>query len=177
VFPRINEVPQASASLAQVHKAMLPDGTEVAVKVQRPGIQEQISDDIQAMYDVAKLVDQHTSVGEQFQFHRIVKTLRHSLARELDFLQEAHNCHVLRRELKDFPHIDAPVPIDEFCTERVLTMHFITGTKITDLDQAALDRIDRRSLARRRGAEGGCPGNRRGPGGRRPGAGTCPSAP
>lgn len=147
VFPTFERVPLAAASLAQVHRAQLRDGTEVAVKVQRPGIREQIVQDLEAMNEVAQFLDAHTELGKRYDFQNMLLDLRRSLLHEIDFKLEAGNLDAMAENLQEFEHIIIPEPIPDFTTSRVLTMTFIAGKKITSLSPLRLMEIDGRSLA------------------------------
>lgn len=135
-FQEFDPEPLAAASLGQVHRAILRNGRCVAVKVQRPGIRERIADDLDALDDVAEIVDKHTGAG-QLEFVAVLEEFRRSLTRELDYLQEAQNLTLLRRNLAQFELIVVPEAIQDYTTSRVLTMDYISGRKITDLSPLA----------------------------------------
>jgi len=141
-FPEFDSEPTGSASLAQVHRARLRDGRAVVVKVQRPGVREQIVDDLEALEEVATFIDAHTEVGKRYEFVNMLTDLRRSLLRELDFKQEAGNLIRLGQSLRDFENIIVPEPIEDFTTPRVLTMEYIPGKKITALSPLRLLEID-----------------------------------
>ena len=124
--------PIAAASLAQVHRATLRDGRSVAVKVQRPHIREEIEEDLETLQKIAELLDGHTDVGRKFEFHRTLDEFRKTLLEELDFQQEAQHLLTLRNNLGSFDSIVIPEPIESHTTERVLTMEFVRGTKVTE---------------------------------------------
>src|SRR5688572_15211907 len=132
-FAEFDPEPLAAASLGQVHRAVLRNGRCVAVKVQRPGIREQVAADIEALEDIAEFVDNHTEAGERVQFAAMLEEFRRSMLRELDYLQEAQNLAVLRRNLSQFELIVVPEAVSDYTTSRVLTMDYISGRKITDL--------------------------------------------
>lgn len=136
-FQEFDPEPLAAASLGQVHRAILRNGRCVAVKVQRPGIREQIADDLDALDDLAEFVDKHTDAGQRMQFGAMLEEFRRSLTRELDYLQEAQNLTILRRNLAQFDMIVVPEAILDYTTSRVLTMDYISGRKITDLSPLA----------------------------------------
>lgn len=137
----------AAASLAQVHRAELRDGTEVAVKVQRPDIRQQIVEDLESLNEVARFLDVHTEVGKRYEFQNMLQDLRKSLLRELDFKLEANHLTTFALNLRDFPRIVIPEPIDDFTTSRVLTMTYISGKKIPMLSPLRLMEIDATGLA------------------------------
>lgn len=136
-FAEFDPEPIAAASLGQVHRALLRNGRCVAVKVQRPGIREQIADDVEALADVADFVDKHTDAGERVQFSGMLDEFRRSMVRELDYLKEAQHLMILRRNLAEFDLLIVPEPVEDYTTSRVLTMDYISGRKITDLSPLA----------------------------------------
>jgi ubiquinone biosynthesis protein len=130
-----------------VHRAAMRDGRRVAVKVQRPDIRERVAEDLEALEDIAEFLDDHTEMGKRYEFRKILDEFRRSLLRELDYRQEAQNLTLLRRNLADFDKIVVPAPIDDYTTSRVLTMEYISGTKITSLSQVARLDLDGAGLA------------------------------
>jgi ubiquinone biosynthesis protein len=140
--------PLAAASLAQVHLAHMRDGRAVVVKVQRPDIREQIVEDLEALGEIAHFLDAHTELGKRYDFVNMLKDLRASLLRELDFKLEANNLITFSENLREFDRITIPEPIEDFCTSRVLTMEYIPGKKITELSPLRLMEIDGAGLAR-----------------------------
>ncbi len=147
-FADFDPEPLAAASLAQVHRAHMRDGRAVVVKVQRPNIRELIVADLEALTEFAHFLDAHTELGKRYDFENMLKDLRTSLLRELDFKQEANNLLTFAENLREFEHIVIPDPIEDFCTSRVLTMEYIPGKKITDLSPLRLMEIDGPGLAR-----------------------------
>ena len=137
-FAEFESTPMAAASLGQVHRARLRDGRRVAVKVQRPGVREQVVDDVDALGDLTAFVDAHTEAGRRYEFGRMLEEFRKTLLRELDYLQEAAHLITLGRNLAGFEHIYVPQPVDDYTTSRVLTMDYVAGTKITALSGVVL---------------------------------------
>lgn len=146
-FATFDDQPMAAASLGQVHRATLRDGRPVAVKVQRPGIREEMVEDLDALEDIADFLDHHTELGRRYEFCHLLEQFRKSLLQELDYRQEAANLTTLSRDLQKFDHIIIPAPIDQYCTSRVLTMEFVPGKKITDLSPLARMEFDGAGLA------------------------------
>src|SRR5512140_207766 len=132
-FSQFEPKPLATASLGQVHRATMHDGRAVVVKVQRPGIREIITEDMEALEEIAGFLDKHTQWGNRYEFGKMLEELRRSLWRELDYRQEARNLSTLGANLLEFPGIVVPAPIQDFTTSRVLTMEYIRGKKITEL--------------------------------------------
>jgi ubiquinone biosynthesis protein len=146
-FQEFESIPLAAASLGQVHRARMRDGRTVAVKVQRPGIQKVILEDLEAFEQIAGMVDKHTEVGRRFAFKDMLEEFRKTLLRELDYRREAQNLTLLANNLKEYERLVIPKPVDDYTTSRVLTMSFVRGTKITDLSPLARIDIDGRALA------------------------------
>jgi predicted unusual protein kinase regulating ubiquinone biosynthesis (AarF/ABC1/UbiB family) len=147
IYSSFDPVPIASASLGQVHWARLKDGREVAVKVQRPNIKEEIVSDLTVLDDIANMLEEYTEFGPKYQVKGALEQFRQNLARELDYRQEAGHMRELGKNLEAFPHIIIPQPVEQLTTSRVLTMSFIHGKKITSLGVLALNEIDGASLA------------------------------
>lgn len=139
--------PLAAASLGQVHKASLPDGREVAVKVQRPGIRARLADDLDVLDEVASTLETLTQFAERYRFKEVVEEFRRTLMRELDYRTEAANLSTLATNLKEFPELFVPQPVDEFTTARVLCMDFVHGRKITELTDEDRTKFDGAHLA------------------------------
>ncbi len=146
-FAEFDSEPLAAASLAQVHRARMRDGRAVVVKVQRPGVREQIVNDLEALEEVASFIDSHTEIGKRYEFVNMLEDLRRSLLRELDFQREGNNLIRLGDSLRDFRQIVMPEPIDDFTTSRVLTMDYIPGKKITALSPLRLMEVDGAKLS------------------------------
>jgi len=146
-FAEFDAEPLAAASLAQVHRAALRDGRPVAVKVQRPGVREQIVEDLEVLAEVAEVLERHTEAGERYELGRLLEEFRGSLMRELDYRQEARNLRTLAANLAEFDRLVVPAPVDDYTTERVLTMDLIKGRKVTALSPLARLDIDGAKLA------------------------------
>ena len=146
-FREFDERPLAAASIGQVHRAWLRDGRKVVVKVQRPGLHDQVRDDLDALQELATLIDAHSAMGRRVRFVQIIESLREVMLRELDYRQEAENSHTLKHNLAAFPRFVVPEVYDDFTSERVITQQFIDGAKITQISQTVLVELDRRQLA------------------------------
>jgi predicted unusual protein kinase regulating ubiquinone biosynthesis (AarF/ABC1/UbiB family) len=139
-FAEFEATPLAAASLGQVHRARLRDGRAVAVKVQRPGIRDRIAEDLAALRELASFLDKHSAIGQQYGLEKLVESFGHALVAELDYRREAQNLSRLHENLKSFERLEVPLPVDDYTTQRVLTMDYLEGRKVTDLDP--LTRID-----------------------------------
>lgn len=147
VFSAFDEVPLAAASLGQVHRAVLRDGRRVAVKIQRPGIRECIVNDLDALEEVAEFLDNHTEFGRRYEFANMLRGLRQSLIRELDYRQEASNLVTFAANLEHFERIVVPSPVEDLTTSRLLTMDYIRGRKITAISPLARVELNGAELA------------------------------
>jgi ubiquinone biosynthesis protein len=147
VFKRFQDKPVGSASIAQVHAARLSDGTKVAVKVQRPDIEEVIELDLAMLLDLARFMDRHVPEISGVNPIGVVMEFSSILRKELDFSNEALNIERFGAQFADNPWIKVPTLYREFTTSRVLTMEFLSGRNIMDV--AALERkgIDPAELA------------------------------
>ncbi|MDG6257441.1 MAG: AarF/UbiB family protein [Methanomicrobiaceae archaeon] len=133
-FASFEEEPFAAASLAQVHRAVLRDGAVVAVKVQRPGIQETIEDDIAIMESIARRIERRYPDFRVYNPTGLVQEFAAQIRRELDFSQEGRNAEELARNMASCPDILVPRIYWQYSGCRLLTMQFIEGVRIDDLE-------------------------------------------
>ena len=146
-FLEFSETPLAAASLGQVHRAMLRDGRDVVVKVQRPEIHQQVLEDLEALAEIAGVLDRRTRIGKRFHFSDMIDEFRKTLIAELDYRREAHNLTTLADNLAEFEQIVVPRPVPDYTTTRVLTMDHIEGQKVNSLSPVALLEVDGDALA------------------------------
>ena len=140
--------PIAAASLGQVHLATLRDGRPVVVKVQRPGIRQQIAEDFDVLAEIAGFFDKHTAVGERYRFQSVLEEFRVTIQQELNYEREAQNLISVGSNLAEFETIQVPQPVADYSTGSVLTMDYVRGRKITKLGPLArLDMTGTRFLA------------------------------
>jgi len=133
----------AAASIGQVHRAKLLDGTEVVVKVQRPGIRKIIESDLDILYSMAGFAEEHVEEAKLYSPVEVVDEIYHSIHAEMDYTQEARNIERFRRNFENDPDIVIPNVYWEYSTRRVLTMEYIDGVKCDDfktLEEMGLDR-------------------------------------
>lgn len=145
-FAHFSKQPLAAASLGQVHKASLRDGRAVVVKVQRPGIRKQIVEELHVLDEISGLLE-HTKSGRRYQVQKIFEEFRRTLISELDYQKEAAHMTQLAECLKEFKSIQVPLPVSSYTTRSVLTMEFISGRKITELNALGRLELDGASLA------------------------------
>lgn len=146
-FRAFDHEPVAAASLAQVHRAELRDGRPVAVKVQRPGIRDEIVDDLDALEEIAGSVLSRFEWGRRLEVEELVEQLRGSLIGELDFRREAGNLTRIGESLEEFDRILVPRPVEDYTTGRVLTMEFLEGRNVRELTPLRRIEIDGPALA------------------------------
>lgn len=142
LFARFDNQVLAAASLGQVHGAVLPDGTEVVVKVLRPGIREVVEVDLDILYDMARLAEERTAVGRDYALTELADEFATTLRGEMDYMREARNAERFRRNFAGRPEVYIPQVYWECTTHRVLTLERIYGVKIDDLEglqRAGLD--------------------------------------
>ena len=141
-FSAIDETPVASASIGQVHKAYLTDGTPVAIKVQRPGISEIIETDLSILLSMAQRIE---LVFPEFRLYNptgMVDDFSHQIIKELDFTRDGRNADRMARNFRDVPGIRFPKIYWEFSSPRVLVMEYIEGVRIDDPDAIAALGLD-----------------------------------
>ena len=146
-FATFDDEPLASASLGQVHRARLRDGRRVVVKIQRPGISTQVAEDLDALAEIAELLDSHTDTGRRFGFQDLLDEFRRSITEELDYRHEASNLLRLRQILPEDGRLFVPAPIAELTGHHVLTMDEVQGRKVTELAPSDLMPDERATLA------------------------------
>jgi ubiquinone biosynthesis protein len=148
VFLVFDAEPVASASIAQVHLAVLHDGTEVAVKVLRPGIAPVISHDIALMETGAWLVEALWPDGKRLKPREVVSEFARHLGDELDLMREASNCSQLRRNFLDSPLLLVPEVYWDYCYSGVMVMQRVKGVPISRVAELRAQGIDIPRLAR-----------------------------
>src|SRR5579864_8283629 len=119
-FARIDEEPLATASIAQIHAALLANGREVIVKVRRPGVLEQVEVDLQLLRSTAELLERRSERAQLLQARALADELEVHLREELDLVEEAGNAELVASLLADFDDIVVPAVIRPYVTERVL---------------------------------------------------------
>lgn len=147
-FAEFDPAPFASASIAQVHRARLKSGEQVVVKVQRPDVRETLAVDIMILEDIARLLEEYVPESRRYDPSGIVREFRRTSKREVDFGIERANIEVFRRNFADSEEVYVARTFDECSTSRVLTVEFIDGIKISDVEGLRQANIDAPAVAR-----------------------------
>jgi predicted unusual protein kinase regulating ubiquinone biosynthesis (AarF/ABC1/UbiB family) len=146
VFARVDPEPLGSASMAQVHRAVLRDGRVVAVKVQRPDIRSRILEDMDVIGELAATFDEHVGIAQRAGLAAMVDQFRQVLVGELDYRHEATNLAMLGEVVRPYDLLVTPVPIEEHSTARLLVMTLVEGVDVGSLEPDAVPATEGRLL-------------------------------
>ena len=134
LFLEFDEEPLASASIAQVHTARLRDGSDVVVKVLRPGIEKTIRRDVDLLFTIARLADRYSVEARRLRPVEVVREYETTIFDELDLMREAANASQLRRNFEDSPLLYVPDIYWDYCRPNVMVMERIYGTPVSRID-------------------------------------------
>jgi len=149
VFASFDLVPLASASIGQAHAATLQDGTEVVVKVRRPGAVERIDEDLEILQNFAAQANRRWKDAADYDLPGLAEEFARTLRAELDYLAEGRNAERFAENFADNAGVHIPRVHWETTTTRILTLERIRGLKVSDLDGLDAEGIDRAALAAR----------------------------
>jgi len=147
LFLEFDREPIAAASIGQVHKAVLPNGHKVAVKVQRPGAPEQIEADLGLLYQAARIVKERVRALDFVDVREVVDEFARAIRQELDYRLEARNAETLHRNFAGHPHVHVPRVYWSYTRARVLTLEFLEGFQLADIDESGYTLEQRKRLA------------------------------
>jgi ubiquinone biosynthesis protein len=147
VFASFEPVAIASASIGQVHRAVLKDGRKVAVKVQHPGIEEAMGLDFDILRGLVSFVEKTFAGSRIWQPREHLEEVRLMLERELDYTVEMRNTQRVAENFRNNEEVHIPDVYPELCTNRLLVMEFIDGVKFTRVDAAEMAGVDRKKVA------------------------------
>lgn len=145
-FARLDAEPVATASIGQIHGALLRSGREVVVKVRRPGIEERVALDLDVLRSVARIAEGRSETARTLQLDALADELEAHLTAELDFVEEAWNTELVGRMISGFERLLVPQVVKPYVTERVLVLERIDGVKVEE--RHGLDPDLARELAR-----------------------------
>jgi ubiquinone biosynthesis protein len=149
LFLEFEREPVAAASIGQVHKAVLPNGKTAAVKVQRPGAPRQIEADLGLLYQAAKLVKERVRALDFIDARGLVDEFARQIRQELDYRLEARNAQAFHRNFASDPKVQVPKVYWTYTRARVLTLEWLEGTQLADIELLPLTVDERRDLAYR----------------------------
>ena len=145
----MNSKPLGVASIGQVHGATLTDGTEVVIKVQKPGVKEQVTEDLEILRQMGAAAARHQEGLQQYDLAGLVEEISDTMSGELDYIREGHSAEHFARFFKDNTTIHVPKIFWNYTTSRVITLERIRGINILDLQSLDQAKIDRKELAKR----------------------------
>lgn len=131
-FSEIHEEPLATASIAQVYRAVLTDGTQVILKIKKPDVQKIIEDDLLLIKDLEKLISSYSEIGDKLNLKQAISTFEKSLLEEVSLINEKENILQFRRNFKNSRETYVPKVYEEFSNNNILCMEFVDGIKVTD---------------------------------------------
>ncbi len=147
VFASFEQEPFASASIAQVHRGILRTGEQVAVKVKRPRIDDVFNVDLEIMYYIAHLFQKHSEEARGIDLMRVVGEFERAVRKEIDFQMEATQMERFANNFKDDPRLHVPYIYRSYSSRRILTIEFIKGIKVSNVDELEKAGIDSRLIA------------------------------
>ncbi|HEX8151310.1 MAG TPA: AarF/ABC1/UbiB kinase family protein [Pyrinomonadaceae bacterium] len=140
-YAEFDSEPVASASLGQVYRALLHTGEEVAVKVQRPNLRETVGFDVAVLARIVRRLSRYPSFNENADWEGMLREFRETIGEEMDYAREGRNAERFRQNFREWRPVRVPRIHWTHTTARVITMEFIRGTKVTDLDGLRARRI------------------------------------
>ena len=147
LFLEFEQEPVAAASIGQVHRAVLPNGRRVAVKVQRPDAPATIEADLELLYQVARIVRERVKALQFIDTVGLVDEFARTIRQELDYRMEARNAEQFHRRFAGHPHVKIPRVYWSYSRSKVLTLEYLDGVHLRDLDVSAYTDEERRRLA------------------------------
>jgi ubiquinone biosynthesis protein len=147
LFTEFDETPLAAASIGQVHRATLPNGRDVVVKVQRPNAPKQIEADLSLLYQAARLAKERIRALDFIDTNDIVDEFARSIRQELDYRMEGRNADAFHKDFAGHPHVTIPRVYWTYTRSRVLTLERLDGVQLADLDFEHWSPDQRRRLA------------------------------
>ncbi|MCM2674274.1 AarF/UbiB family protein [Shouchella plakortidis] len=135
IFKQFEEEPIAAASIGQVHKAVLPTGEKVVVKVRRPHIEKLVLTDLAILEDLIGLAEERLIWAKRFNLLDVFHEFAEALKLEMNYREEAQNTERILRQSEDDQYVEVPEIYKDFSTKRIITIAFVEGTKITSIKE------------------------------------------
>jgi len=149
IFASFDETPLASASIAQVHAATLHDGSDVVVKVLRPGVHKQVKKDLEVLHLIANLAHRYWADGRRLRPREVVADYEQTVMDELDLMREAANASQLRRNFENSSDLYVPEVYWDYCRINVMVMERIHGIAVNDVKTLNENNVDMKKLSER----------------------------
>lgn len=147
VFRQFERIPIGAASIAQVHRAVLHDGTDVIAKIQRPNIKENIDSDIEILFNVARLLETYVPDSRFLNPVGIVREFQKTVEKELNFIAESRNCERMRNNFEDVPYVHVPKACLQFVTDKIIVLERIDGVRLDDVEGIRAMGVDPKVVA------------------------------
>ncbi|MGP4071232.1 ABC1 kinase family protein [Piscibacillus sp. B03] len=148
-FEKFESEPLGVASIGQVHEAKLKNGERVAVKVQRPRVDKQVHTDLEILHELAERAEKRLDWAKQYQITDVVEEFSDAIKDELDYTTEGRNADLMAQQFEDDETIKIPKIYWDYTSKKVLTMEFVDGTKLDEIDKLKEEGIDLEWLADR----------------------------
>ncbi len=150
IYEDINETPIGSASIGQVYTAKLKENNEkVAIKVQKPNIEEIIKTDIKLMKFLSARIDRFLTQAQVYNLPAIIEEFEKSILKELNYLDEVRNIEIIDKNFKDISYVYIPKIWRKYCSEKVITMELIEGMKLSELIENDCPEFNKKLIAKR----------------------------
>lgn len=147
LFASFEQEPMAAASIGQVHRAVLHSGEKVVVKVQRPGVWEQVNIDLEILHHIVGVVAKRSQLGQLADLNQLLDEFAYTLKNELNYIQEGQNADQFRQNFSTNPQIHIPHIYWDYTTRKVITMEELRGYYITETEKLDELGVDRQRLA------------------------------
>lgn len=147
LFASFDEQPLAAASIGQVHKARLKNGEQVVVKVRRPGVERIVATDLDILFDLARMAEKHTSWGKMYSLVEMVEEFNRFMRQELDYGAEGRNAERFAKNFAGDDTVYIPSVFWDYTSSKVLTLEYVEGVKLTNLQELENRRWDRKRIA------------------------------
>ncbi|MCJ0930022.1 AarF/ABC1/UbiB kinase family protein [Virgibacillus halodenitrificans] len=149
LFQHVHEEPLATASIGQIHVGKLHNGEDVAIKVQRPDIEDRMETDLEIVQGLGRLLEERTSWARSYRILDIIEEFSDSLRNELSYIREGQNNERIAKQFTNNPTVYIPKIYWDLTSEKVLTMELIKGIKVTKCDELDMQGYDRKLIAKR----------------------------